>query len=59
MEQGIDKNQVGGNNGETSLAIAAGNDHLDVVRYLVEQGADMEKTDRHAYKGYKPPSRPH
>ena len=44
-EQGMDKNHVGGNDEDTALSIAAANDHLDIVRYLVEQGADMEKGD--------------
>ena len=46
LEQGVDKNQVGGHFGHTSLCIAGENNHLDVVRYLVEQGADIEKADR-------------
>ena len=29
--------------GQTPLCVACVNDHLDVVRYLVEQGADIEK----------------
>ena len=43
LEQGVDKNQIGGEFGDTALSAAAEHDHLDVVRYLVEQGADMER----------------
>ena len=43
--QGADKNQVGGDFEETALSVAADNGHLDIVRFLVEQGADMEKID--------------
>ena len=46
VEQGLDKNQIGRLRKETALCRAAGNNHLVVVRYLVEQGADMEKEDR-------------
>ena len=59
VKQGAKKDKKFGGWEETALGIASLQGHLDVVRYLVEQGADMEKTDRHAYKGYKPPSRPH
>ena len=46
IEQGADKNQIiGGEFERTALAVAARNDHLDVVRYLVQQGADIEKVD--------------
>ena len=45
VEQGIDKNQVGGEYEQTTLSVAAVNDYIDIVRYLVEQGADMEKVD--------------
>ena len=45
VEQGVDKNQVGGEYGETLLSAAVGNDHFAVVQYLVEQGADMDKAD--------------
>ena len=41
IEQGAVKNQECGEYSETALAVAATNNHLDVVRYLVEQGADM------------------
>ena len=44
VEQGVDKNQVGGQFGDTALSAAAENNHLAVVQYLVEQGADMNKT---------------
>ena len=44
VEQGVDKNQVGGEYGDTVLCAAAENDHFAVVQYLVEQGADMDKT---------------
>ena len=45
VEQGIDKNQVSGADNQTSFDIAATNNHLHVVQYLLEQGADMEKSD--------------
>ena len=45
VERGVDKNQFGGDVGETALIKAAENDHLDIVRYLVEQGANRDKTD--------------
>ena len=41
--QGVDKNQVGGPYGQSALDIATEENHLTVVEYLVEQGADMEK----------------
>ena len=49
VEQGMDKNQVGGVLEHTSLSVAAEKGHLDVVRYLVEQGADMEKACRNGW----------
>ena len=45
VEQGADKNQVGGKFGDTALSAAAENNCLAVVRYLVEQDADMEIAD--------------
>ena len=42
LEQGADKDEVT-NLGRTSMWHAALNNHLPVVRYLAEQGADMEK----------------
>ena len=42
LEQGTDKDEAG-QWGETPLNAAARSNHLTVVRYLVEQGADMEK----------------
>ena len=45
VEQGMDKNQVGGHWEAPALLIAASKGHLSVVQYLVEQGADMEKGD--------------
>ena len=50
LEQGSDKNQVGGSFKMTALSVAAAqNDHLAIVQYLVEQGADMEKADNHGW----------
>ena len=46
VEQGEEKNQVGGDCDLTALGAAAFKGYLDIVRYLVEQVADMEKTDR-------------
>ena len=43
VEQGVDKNQIGGKYGDTALSAAAKNNHFAVVQYLVEQGADMNK----------------
>ena len=37
------------NDGYTPLIIAAGNDNLDVARYLLEQGADRDKVDNYGY----------
>ena len=45
-DQGADKNQISGSHGATALCRAAAKRHFDVARYLVEQGADMEKADR-------------
>ena len=45
VEQGVDKEETGGLYGSTPLYAASRNGHLAVVRYLVEQGADMEKAD--------------
>ena len=45
VEQGANKDETFGNLDMTALCAAAANDHLDVLRYLVEQGADMEKAD--------------
>ena len=49
VEQGEDKNQISGGHEGTALSVAAFKGYLDVVRYLVEQGADMEKADRHDF----------
>ena len=43
IEQGTDKNHIGGYFGDTALSAAAKNNHLSVVQYLVEQGADTDK----------------
>ena len=43
--QGAEKEHTFGVNQATALIKAAENKHLDVVRHLVEQGADMEKAD--------------
>ena len=45
LEQGVDKNQIGGLWKETALGVAASNGYLDIAQCLVEQGADVEKTD--------------
>ena len=45
VEQGVDKNQVGGKFGDTASSAAAENNCLAVVQYLVEQGADTEIAD--------------
>ena len=45
VEQGMDKNQVGGSFEHTALCIAGENNHLSVAKYLVEQGADIDKSD--------------
>ena len=41
--QGADKNCVGGKWHATALSVASFKGHMDIVQYLVEQGADMEK----------------
>ena len=46
VDQGVDKNRRSKTGKTTSLGIAAKKSHLAVVKYLVEQGADMEKADR-------------
>ena len=46
MAQGADKEESFGERQATALTAAAEKGHLPVVRFLVEQGADMEKTDR-------------
>ena len=43
VEQGIDKNQIGGKFGNTALSVTAEENHFAVVQYLVKQGADMDK----------------
>ena len=43
VEQGVDKDCTDNINNWTPLCIASQSNHLRVVRYLVEQGADMEK----------------
>ena len=45
LGQGIDKNEA--NHQGPALIVAAMGGHLPIVQYLVEQGADMEKTDLH------------
>ena len=47
VEQGKKKDEIFGRKRETALMKAAENGHKDVVRYLVEQGAAMEKMDRY------------
>ena len=58
VEQGTEKNKMYNIRGsrygneddyETALAVAAENDHLHIVRYLVDQGADMEMADGHGW----------
>ena len=49
VEQGVDKEETGGLYGSTPLYAASRNGHLAVVRYLVEQGADMEKVNSHGW----------
>ena len=49
VQQGADKNQIKHGAGwyeETALSVAVDKSHFDVARFLVEQGADMEKSDR-------------
>ena len=47
VEHGVDKDNIGGDYDRTPLFIASWKGHLPVVRYLVEQGANMEKADQH------------
>ena len=44
--QGADLEQTGGYLERTPLIFACCNDHLEVVRYLLEQGAKSDKTDK-------------
>jgi ankyrin repeat protein len=46
VEAGLDINQKGGNNGETPLHTAARANWLEVVKFLVESGADLHAEDR-------------
>ena len=48
VEQGADKEMMGGRFGWTTLIIASQYGHLDVVRYLAEQGADIKNATRHS-----------
>jgi ankyrin repeat protein len=43
---GLDINQKGGNNGETPLHTAARANWLEVVKFLVESGADLQAQDK-------------
>jgi ankyrin repeat protein len=43
VQQGAEKDQQFGKDGKTALIIAAGKGHADVVRFLVEQGACIDK----------------
>ena len=43
LEQGADKNQIGGYWNETALSVVSHYGHFDIVRHLVEKGADIEK----------------
>ena len=45
MEQGADKDKARCSDGATPLYVAAQFGHLEVVRYLVQQGADKDTTD--------------
>ena len=45
IEQGVDKNQVGGKFRDTALSAAAENNCIAIVQYLLEQGADTEIAD--------------
>ena len=45
VEQGEDKNQIGGEWRDTVLGVAARRNHFGVVKYLMEQGAAMDKAD--------------
>ena len=45
LKHGAPTNQVGGAFHETVLSVACWKGHLGVVRFLVEQGADIEKAD--------------
>ena len=45
IQQGVNKNQTGGDDLDTALSAAAKYNKINVVRYLVEQGADMEKAN--------------
>ena len=53
MEQGADKDMFCGN-GWTPLHHASYRGHLDVLRYLVEQGATIDKTTAIKVGNYTP-----
>ena len=46
IEEGADKDQGNDSHGDTPLRQASRNGHLNVVQYLVEQGASLDKTNR-------------
>ena len=45
VEQGTNKNEVGGSYEDTALSAAAKNNYLAVVQHLVEQGAEADKAN--------------
>ena len=49
VEHGVDKDNIGGDYDRTPLFIASWKGNLPVVRYLVEQGANMEKADQNGW----------
>ena len=49
VEQGADKDKTFGDREESVLCVAAEYGHLDIIRYIVEHGADMEKADNYGW----------
>ena len=49
VNQGADKDETFGDTQETSLCVAAEKGHLDIIRYLVEKGSDIEKEDSYGW----------
>lgn len=49
LDAGAETNAIGGTQNETALIVAARNGQADVVRLLVDAGADKERTDKNNF----------
>ena len=49
VEQGVEKDQTFGDRKDTALCVAADNGDIDIIRYLVEHGADVAKADKYGW----------